>query len=698
MHNHVPSRLTQLAAWSLALLGTAVLVIAPFACTDEGSLVGLHRPLHDFDPGPTDPGPIGSYTIPTPAGNVPAVDPAATGLILPASVPIRFIVQGLLTFSPNQAYFNCAGNWGTQPPWTQLGPPGTAVVMPMPYVTADRTVVVTGDTVHLTVSASWTSNVTLPGGWAWVKDSSGSQNPVVVSGCGSALTCAYRIFGDGHAEARGVCVETACGLTAVGPQIHVAPAHLTLVVDSSHVASGSQVKFTARRSDGVQPVAVQSWVWAPGDSSPLGPLAVDCVGGDSLCITLVQNTTPADSTGTTQTGTMTAIAVLGTASESASVAVAVDRPVPDTGCQAAPLASTRLTASTRAPSKTALTPRTRLECGGGGGGAGDSIHISIDRDTISGLYPRIRAGTVNGITVPEHEPDTANVQVTVFAGGRPAPLVSVTVRAEFLPLTGGHAHVKTPVGFESAPRLTTGPETGNGLMGYFFTAPDQKHNGVAAFTDGNGMVATKLVAGYLGGRARVIASAGVIGREVAETVIVGYAVPGLVSLQTHVDSAVYWIGGTNDHPQGMNFNLQDSLANRLGPFANNLRTTVNGATLYLQFNDATLPSGGTFSVGTPSQPLLFEHPFSGGHLSHDTGLDLDVSLCYADAEGDGGDAAHRVYGRIRNGALTCTAQGGATLVGRQVDQVLFNAQADAMNGVSRIHLPSDSTHFHIRFQ
>src|SRR5438046_10342018 len=67
--------------------------------------------------------------------------------------------------------------------------------------------------------------------------------------------------------------------------------------------------------------------------------------------------------------------------------------------------------------------------------------------------------------------------------------------------------------------------------------------------------------------------------------------------------------------------------------------TVNGQQLYLQYNDASLPNGGTFTV-TPSNRVRFEDPYigSGGHTAHNTGLDQDIGFCYSPSPGENGGA------------------------------------------------------------
>src|SRR2546430_10521959 len=98
---------------------------------------------------------------------------------------------------------------------------------------------------------------------------------------------------------------------------------LIVVVDSSHVHTGSNVKFTARRKDG-RAVSVTGWEWHPGSGgSTPGPTAGACGATDSTCVTALTNTSPSDAPGA-QTGKMYARAIIDGVEEVAGVAVTVD--------------------------------------------------------------------------------------------------------------------------------------------------------------------------------------------------------------------------------------------------------------------------------------------------------------------------------------------------------------------------------------
>lgn len=783
-----------------SIVGLSIAFAAVFAaaCSDRNDVPTEPGFLHDFDPGPDDPGPLGTFPLPTPPGQVPGVDPESTGIVIPPGLPIKITVSGTLTFTPNPAYQQCAGNQGTLPPWSSLGPAGwssapnnyrvlvsigrtgspfgyntsspsadpviayingggggplwaarpstygfqcgqnpqllltgsqsvSAEILAPATVTPDRSTVVSGDTVTFTVSVPWTTTFVVNGGWTWVADSAGA-NPTVVSGCGMHdANCSYRIFGDGHAIAHTVHAENAVDLTGTSPTVHVAPGHLTLAADPTDIASGGFVTFTARRSD-AKPVQVESWSWVPGSVSPTGPVGADCAGGDSICTTVLVNTSPADSTGVAQTGTMTAWAMMGTATESASVTVTVQRPtsIDTSGCGAAMtrLRAARLTAlRTSSPVvQTALrsgnAPLKVLTCGGGGSGS-PTMAFSANHDTLNWLYPRIRGELVNGLTIPERQPDTATVQVALrqWDGSPGSSGTPVTFTAYWLPEFGGHAHFTVPIDFGAMPHLPSGtPESGAPLTGYFFVSTTKKLPSFTDTTDGTGTVSAKLVAGYLGGRARVVASTVslrmVDGFAILEilkdSLTIGYGVPGLIRLSDSVTSGVYWIGGTADHLQSDHFYVRAGLDTALRVIAESLHASANGKDYYPQYNDASLPTGGTFSVRqTGFDGRLFESPYGGqhtaGHTAHNTGLDIDIGLCLADAQGDGSDRVHRVSGTYVNTRTPQTiCAGGGSLTTETIRVIAHNRIANfatLFNAIVRVHNDTaNGNHFHIRFQ
>jgi hypothetical protein len=163
-------------------------------------------------------------------------------------------------------------------------------------------------------------------------------------------------------------------------------------------------------------------------------------------------------------------------------------------------------------------------------------------------------------------------------------------------------------------------------------------------------------------------------------------VPGLVNLEDSLTN-VYWIGGTAAHPQGVNWHVVPGVDAALQSIADTLRSSYGGQTLYLQYNDASLPWGGTFTV----IPDPLEDPFnSDGHLAHATGLDIDIGYCYAERSGDDGQA-NRVHPG-NNGDCS----GRPELLVPETD---LSRAAEDQNGVNLRHgsIPS-RYHYHIRFR
>jgi len=298
------------------------------------------------------------------------------------------------------------------------------------------------------------------------------------------------------------------------------------------------------------------------------------------------------------------------------------------------------------------------------------------------LHPRIRGLTVNGIVQPEREPDSSDISATVRVGDQPAQGTAVQVRAEFLDSTGGHAHIQPSVPFESAPTLTQGPDAGFPVLGHFEYAG--QGNVVLQLTpDPTGAVAAQFVAGYVGGRVRVTASATLDGQEVSRrSVDLEIRVPDLVNLEDSVTN-VYWIGGTAAHPQGVNWHVVPGVIGALQSIADTMLTSNGGQTLYLQYNDASLPLGGTFTV----YPNPLEDPYDNnrGHVSHAIGLDIDIGLCYAEYSGND-NQIHRVFPGQN---LDCSGRPELLVSGTDLQKLV-----ERRNGVSGF----EGDHYHVRFR
>ena len=199
----------------------------------------------------------------------------------------------------------------------------TATVLPPPMIVFDRTRAVRGDTVNARVLVSWSKRLSVGRAWRWVDSANAHGGATFISGCRVRdLTCRLIVRGSGYLRIPEARVAGTIPQEAKSLLLPVGPARLTLTTPLDTVASGSKVVFTAHRSDG-QPVAIETWMWKeqPG-ASPLGPLTVDCVGGDSLCVTFVENTSPVTAPAL-QRGTLTASMVVDGWKDSSTVTLTV---------------------------------------------------------------------------------------------------------------------------------------------------------------------------------------------------------------------------------------------------------------------------------------------------------------------------------------------------------------------------------------
>ena len=159
-------------------------------------------------------------------------------------------------------------------------------------------------------------------------------------------------------------------------------------------------------------------------------------------------------------------------------------------------------------------------------------------------------------------------------------------------------------------------------------------------------------------------------------------VPDLVNLEDSVTN-VYWIGGTAAHPQGVNWHVVPGVIGALQSIADTMLTSNGGQTLYLQYNDASLPLGGTFTV----YPNPLEDPYDNnrGHVSHAIGLDIDIGLCYAEYSGND-NQIHRVFPGQN---LDCSGRPELLVSGTDLQKLV-----ERRNGVSGF----EGDHYHVRFR
>ncbi len=342
---------------------------------------------------------------------------------------------------------------------------------------------------------------------------------------------------------------------------------LVVVVDSSHVGSGSKVKFTARRPDG-KPVSVGTWEWHPGSEggSTPGPTAGACEATDSTCVTALANTSPPE-TPAVQVGKMYARAIIDGVEEVAGVAVTVDPP------------KQRKLQLTLAVAEQIIRPR-----------------------IPSAYFP----GACQGRRYPEIPGGVTRVTVEArYSDGHAADGIDVTLETNFLPGSGGHDH-------QTEPRP--------GFGGFRVGSGGTPRAPLTAKTDADGRIQGEFVAEKVGGFERLKAKAMDGGNEVSDEKVVGIQVIGLLGLGASPD---YVLTGTET------LDGQNHLSNHWGlPFvlgalqsvAVSARYLVNGGDFagpyVLQYNDMSIENGGVFD---------FHADFEPPHDTHNRGVDVDVS-------------------------------------------------------------------------
>ncbi len=253
--------------------------------------------------------------------------------------------------------------------------------------------------------------------------------------------------------------------------------------------------------------------------------------------------------------------------------------------------------------------------------------------------------------------------------------------------------MQTVLRFESAPTLTAPPEQNRPLVGYFFVSPTDKRVSLTLNTNQSGVVETKLVAGYLSGRAcdRISRRRWTGRRRHGARRIRGSRIGPAERLDAS-RRVLDW--GDDVHHQGDNFYVQDSVVQRLRLIADSMKGVVNSDSVFLQYNDASLPAGGTFTVYR--EPVVYEDPFKvepEGHQAHNTGLDQDIGWCYSKHHGDDGGTLYRLF------SSACSGTGGNTSLAVHFDrlQLVACAQHGAPLAHSTTITISDSWGLTMRF-
>lgn len=312
-HSFESTQILLPAGWPLHVTVAGKLRFAPAACTDRQPKGGT-----------TEIGPAGLDEAGRPLavsiGVGTETSPPGTTLDLE---PHKATADTVTTFAVGPGVLWATRLSGPRPSCLSGTQTLTATVLPPPVIVFDRTRAVRGDTVNARLLVSWSKTLSVRQAWTWV-NSAGTQGRVTfLSGCRAGdRTCRLVVHDSGFLRIPDVLVAGTVPQVAKSQVFQVGPARLTLTTPSNTVPSGSKVMFIAHRSDG-QRAGIQSWVWKEQGAAPtLGPLAVDCASGDSVCVTWVENTSPLTAP-VLQTGTMTAWILIDTWRDSATVALTV---------------------------------------------------------------------------------------------------------------------------------------------------------------------------------------------------------------------------------------------------------------------------------------------------------------------------------------------------------------------------------------
>lgn len=284
--------------------------------------------------------------------------------------------------------------------------------------------------------------------------------------------------------------------------------------------------------------------------------------------------------------------------------------------------------------------------------------------------------------------DTTTVVLSASQGQQPAVGLSVDIRAEFMP-SAGHAHITAPLDFENAPtHVYGGPDPVAQAVTGYFKKGNSRTKSLSEVTDSNGEITFAFVAGWVGGKVDVIAATEVAGQLIVDTLEVVERVSGLTSLHSNPTALAnaLFVGGTSHHPQFQNWYVLPAPGDSLALFA--LRMHALGGTQYPQFNDASLPYGGSFSVAPPlgATGVRMDAPFR-PHNSHAIGVDIDVALCWSSMSG----ATSEQTGRVSPtedppNVFACPSDS-------EIDEAQLRERANALG----FEVFPEDNHFHLRF-
>lgn len=239
--------------------------------------------------------------------------------------------------------------------------------------------------------------------------------------------------------------------------------------------------------------------------------------------------------------------------------------------------------------------------------------------------------------------DTATVTIEVQLDTVPASGVGVQLTGWLLPEGGGHSHYEDSLLLGDLPsaQYQVSPAI-NEPAGGFFLAGSSRSDTITVTTDSAGIATARFVAGFLGGRFGVQASATIGGAELVDTLELAVRVPGLVDVSALTDSA-YFTGAVDAHLADSIWFGTDQLADTLRALAQ-LVSDPGGDGL-IGINDISLIWGGSFTIednlyfvstgNEVDRPNVY-------HYSHAIGVDADLSRHLFDAGGtDIGDVDHR---------------------------------------------------------
>lgn len=267
--------------------------------------------------------------------------------------------------------------------------------------------------------------------------------------------------------------------------------------------------------------------------------------------------------------------------------------------------------------------------------------MSVKADTTQ-LHPWISemsfgatgmGGATDTAWTQESRPgDSATVRITAFDGVAADTGATVIIKAELLPGIGGHAHQQDRLGIDSLPVISY---AGSSLpVAGHFKVGSTTSDSLVVETDSTGSITFQVVAGFIGGRLDVISSATIGDSAIVDTLELELRVPDLENLSGRATAAAnaLFVGAVAAHPFDSTWHATDEFADAMTSLAEEMADSAK----YLQFNDVSLPYGGSFSLeanlATVAGTNKVDRPYV-SHKSHALGVDMDVSTCFGSQAG-----------------------------------------------------------------